>query len=146
MITEDALRVHHLGHHAAYTKKLNAALATLRSDPATKHLAKAGIDTLLRRLDEVDDEALRTSLRNNGGGYVNHDLFFTSMRPVADEDGTIPQPSGVLLAAVQHNFGSFDDFQVAFSAAATGVFGSGYAWLTVDAASMPPSLHVEATR
>ena len=149
IISEAALRVHHLGHHQAYTDKLNAALARLRADPATKPLAKAGVDALLRRLDEVPDADLRAALRNNGGGYVNHDLFFSSMRPVGRDDVADGeagrQPAGALAAAVQHEFGSFAEFQQVFSNAAASVFGSGYAWLTVDGSTMPPRLAVEAT-
>ena len=56
--------VHHLGHHQAYTDKLNVALAKLRADEATKHLAKLGIDKLLLHLDEIADDSLRTAIRN----------------------------------------------------------------------------------
>lgn len=56
--------VHHLGHHQTYTDKLNVALATLRADEATKHLAKLGIDRLLLHLDEISDDSLRTAIRN----------------------------------------------------------------------------------
>lgn len=115
VISEATLRVHHLGHHQAYTNKLNAALAELRSDvgwppphtkttttpttsesprqnrpltllptqqPVTKPIAKRGIDKILESLDEVADPAMRAALRNNGGGYVNHDLFWKVMAPV----------------------------------------------------------------
>eukprot|EP00640_Fibrocapsa_japonica_P005954 CAMPEP_0113943822 /NCGR_PEP_ID=MMETSP1339-20121228/28243_1 /TAXON_ID=94617 /ORGANISM="Fibrocapsa japonica" /LENGTH=112 /DNA_ID=CAMNT_0000948785 /DNA_START=58 /DNA_END=393 /DNA_ORIENTATION=- /assembly_acc=CAM_ASM_000762 len=72
---ESTVRLHHLSHHAAATNQLNAALATLRSDPKTKPLAKMGIDRLLRHLEEVPDPELRDTLRMSGGSYVNHELF-----------------------------------------------------------------------
>lgn len=94
------MRVHHLGHHATYTEKLNVILATLREDPTTKVtrcgspmiearpttvnssflqvLAKSGVDALIRNMDSVP-AALRTGLRNNGGGFVNHEFFWSIM-------------------------------------------------------------------
>lgn len=79
-IDEATMREHHLKHHKTYTDKLNAALAKLRSEPRTKHLAKMGIDALLQHLPDVD-EPVRQTVRNAGGGYVNHDFFFRSMSP-----------------------------------------------------------------
>ncbi len=124
------MRVHHLKHHQTYTDKLNAALSKLRSDPEKKHLAKMGIDALLQHLDDVP-EALRGAIRNAGGGYVNHDLFFNCMAP---NGGGEPQDEG-LLAALKGAFGSLDAFKQSFTLAALEVFGSGWAWLAYDVAA-----------
>ena len=67
-IDEPTMRLHHLKHHQTYTDKLNGALAKLRADPAQKHLAKMGIDALLQNLDSIQDEKVRKTIRNAGGG------------------------------------------------------------------------------
>lgn len=117
----DTMRVHHDKHHAGYTNNLNAAIE--------KHpeLADVSAEELLRNLASVPED-IRTAVRNNGGGYVNHDLFWVIMSP--DGGGA---PSGDLAAAIDGAFGSFDEFRAAFSSAATTRFGSGWAWLAVDA-------------
>jgi len=124
------MEIHHLKHHQTYTDKLNAALATLRSDPAHKHLAKMGIDKLLGHLDEAP-KALQNALRNHGGGYVNHGLFFDGMSP--DGGGEPTQPA--LVEAIQTAFGSFASFKSYFALAALELFGSGWAWLVYDQAT-----------
>ncbi len=111
--------IHHGKHHAGYTRKLNAAIEG--SD-----LAGRTIEDILADLDSAP-EGIRTALRNNGGGYANHSLFWQIMSP--DGGG---EPSGDLAAAIQSGFGSFADFKTEFSAAAGGVFGSGWAWLVAD--------------
>lgn len=123
------MRVHHLGHHQTYTDKLNGALKKLREDPATKRLAKMGIDTLLQHLDEVP-EALRKTVRNSGGGYVNHAAFFDGMSPNGGGE-----PEGELGDALRKSFGSFTSFQQMFKLTALETFGSGWAWLVYDVAS-----------
>lgn len=136
LISEETLRAHHLGHHAGYTTKLNAALAELRADPATKPLAKMGIDTLLQHLDDVPEEGnLRTRVRNFGGGYVNHQLFFDSMAPKEAGAGVLPSDESdtAFATAVRASFDSFDSMIAVFKQAATSLFGSGYAWLVHDA-------------
>jgi len=107
VIDEATLRVHHLGHHASYTAKLNAALATLRGDANTKGLAKMGIDTLLRpeNLAQVPLD-LRTTVKNSGGGYVNHELFWNNMRPVSEAPS---QPSKVGLRRSCRSIAAFGD-------------------------------------
>jgi Fe-Mn family superoxide dismutase len=147
-IDETTMRVHHLMHHAGYTRKVNAALATLRSDPETKKLAKMGIDTLLNHLDEVP-ETLRATVRNNGGGYVNHCMFFKGMKAPAavaavhekegdadagasDVADNAPVANSPLSVAIDAHFGSFAAFQQQFSDLAGGVFGSGWAFLYYD--------------
>ena len=117
---------HHLKHHQTYTDKLNGALTTMRADPALKHLAKMGIDTLIQHLDEVPD-SVKNAVRNSGGGYVNHDFFFKSLSPVGGS-----APEGAFDAALKAAFGTFDNFKSLFTLAALEVFGSGWAWLVYD--------------
>jgi len=126
-IDETTMRIHHLKHHQTYTDKINGALAKLRGEADHKYLAKMGIDTLLGHLDEVPND-VRKTVRNAGGGYVNHDFFFHSMSP---NGGGAPQHNG-LLAALTEAFGTVQRFQQLFSLAALEVFGSGWAWLVVD--------------
>ena len=111
--------IHHGKHHAGYTRKLNAAIEG--SD-----LVGKSIEDILGDLEAVP-EAMRVAVRNNGGGYANHSLFWQIMSP--DGGG---EPSGALADAINSAFGGFDDFKSAFSAAAAGVFGSGWAWLCVE--------------
>ena len=113
------MEIHHDKHHAAYIKNLNAALAT------APDLAKQPLDKLLADLPAVPDEALRTTLRNNGGGHWNHDFFWKTLAP-ADKSG---KPSADLAAAIDSAFGSMDVFKKSFGEAATKRFGSGWAWL-----------------
>lgn len=111
--------IHHDKHHAGYTRKLNAALEG-QSDWQNK-----SIEEILRNIDQLP-ESIRTAVRNNGGGYANHSLFWTVMSP--DGGG---EPSGELASAIQDAFGSFEQFKEKFSNAATGQFGSGWGWLVV---------------
>jgi len=114
------MEIHHDKHHAGYTRKLNAALEG--------HADQQGMsaEEILRSIDSVP-ESIRTAVRNNGGGYVNHALFWTIMSP--DGGG---EPSGDLASAIDGAFGSFQGFRGEFSDAASGRFGSGWAWLVVD--------------
>ena len=111
--------IHHGNHHAGYTNKLNAAIEG--SD-----LVGMAVEDILGDLSAVP-EAIRTAVRNNGGGYANHSLFWQIMSP--DGGG---EPSGGLAAAMDSAFGSFGEFQSAFSTAAATRFGSGWAWLVDD--------------
>jgi Fe-Mn family superoxide dismutase len=113
------MSIHHDKHHAAYTNNLNNALEG-QSD-----LASQSIEALLANLDDLP-ESIRTAVRNNGGGFANHSLFWQVMSP---DGGGIP--SGDLAAAIDSAFGSFDEFKAAFSKAAGTRFGSGWAWLYV---------------
>ncbi|MEO8197201.1 MAG: superoxide dismutase [Thermoanaerobaculia bacterium] len=115
------MRLHHDKHHATYVAKLNEAVA------AAPELAGKSVEELLRDLTRVP-EAVRTAVRNNGGGHANHSLFWTSMKP-----GTSTPPAGRLAAAVVAQFGSFDGLREQLTKAAGGVFGSGWAWLSIDA-------------
>ena len=113
------MSIHHDKHHAGYTNKLNAALE------GHADLADKSIEELLGNLDALP-ESIRTAVRNNGGGYANHSLFWEVMGP--DGGG---EPTGDLAAAIEKAFGSFAAFKDQFSKAAATRFGSGWAWLYV---------------
>ena len=117
-IDEETMRLHHDKHHAAYTNNLNKAVAG--SDWEEK-----SIEELLRNLDQLP-ESLRTAVRNNGGGYASHALFWEVMGP--EKGGA---PSGKLAEAINSTFGSFEQFKELFQKTATGQFGSGWGWLVV---------------
>jgi Fe-Mn family superoxide dismutase len=119
-IDAKTMEIHHDKHHAAYTNNLNKALETHPS------LHGKSIEELLRGIETIP-EAIRTAVRNNGGGYANHDLFWKVMGP----SGGGP-PDGTLGAAINAKFGSFDEFKNRLTAAAAGQFGSGWGWLVVD--------------
>ncbi len=116
------VEIHHDKHHAAYVNNLNAALE--------KHpeLAGKSIEDLLADLKSVPED-IRTAVRNNGGGAVNHKLYWELMAPNAGG-----QPSGKLAEAIHSAFGSFDAFKEKFSKTAAAQFGSGWGWLYVDKA------------
>ncbi|UCG22914.1 MAG: superoxide dismutase [Chloroflexota bacterium] len=116
------MRIHHDKHHAAYTNNLNNALS------GNAELEAKSIEEILANLGSVP-EAIRTAVRNNGGGYANHALFWATMGPNAGG-----QPSGDLAAAIDGALGGFDAFKETFSKAAMTRFGSGWAWLYVDGA------------
>ncbi|CAK9026913.1 Superoxide dismutase [Mn], partial [Durusdinium trenchii] len=132
-VDEETMRTHHLAHHAAYTRKINEALEELRADPQLKHLAKLGVDTLLddQYLEQVP-QRLRGKVRNNGGGFVNHDLFWHSMSP---NGGGEPAQGSDLAQAMGESFGSFEAWKQAFAEKSMGVFGSGWCWLVVNMAN-----------
>jgi len=108
------MEIHHGKHHQGYTNNLNAAIAGSAMEGAS-------IETILADLDLNNG-----AVRNNGGGFYNHNLFWKSMAP--NGGGT---PSGDLAAAIDASFGSFDAFKETFSKAAATRFGSGWAWLCV---------------
>ena len=111
-IDAKTMQIHHGKHHAGYTSKLNAAVEGT-------DLEGKSIEDLLSNLDLSN-----SAVRNNGGGYYNHCLFWEIMSP--NGGGS---PSGNLLAAIEKAFGSFDEFKAEFSKAAATRFGSGWAWL-----------------
>jgi Fe-Mn family superoxide dismutase len=113
------MSIHHDKHHAAYTNNLNSALE------GHPNLAGKRIEALLADLDAVP-EAIRTTVRNNGGGYANHNLFWEIMGPNGGGE-----PTGALATAINDAFGSFAAFKEQFAKAATTRFGSGWAWLCV---------------
>jgi Fe-Mn family superoxide dismutase len=116
-IDAQTMTIHHDKHHAGYVKNLNTALE--------KHAELAGksLESLLGDLNAVPED-IRTAVRNHGGGTWNHDMFWGVMAPKAG--GT---PKGELAKAIDAGFGSFDNFKAEFEKAATGRFGSGWAWL-----------------
>lgn len=116
------MEIHHGKHHAGYTAKLNAALE------GHADLHGKSVEEILGAIDSVP-EAIRTAVRNNGGGYHNHALFWDILTP-----GGANQPTGDLAAAIDAAFGSFADFKAKFEAVAGGQFGSGWGWLCVDGA------------
>ncbi len=123
------MEIHHTKHHQAYITNVNKAL---EGSP----LADKPIDDLMRELNSVP-EAIRTAVRNNGGGHANHSMFWTVMSP--NGGGA---PTGDLATAITTACGSFDAFKEQFSKAAATRFGSGWAWLSVKTDG---SLVVEST-
>jgi Fe-Mn family superoxide dismutase len=116
-IDTQTMQIHHGKHHAAYVNNLNAAL-----EPHADLAGKSAED-LIRNLSAVP-EAIRTAVRNNGGGHVNHAMFWQIMGP-----GKGGAPSGALADAIAGAFGSFDAFKEQFAKAGMTRFGSGWAWL-----------------
>lgn len=114
------MEIHHTKHHQAYINNVNAAL---EGSP----LAEKSIEDLVKDLSAVP-EAIRTVVRNNGGGHYNHSLFWTILAPNAGG-----APTGEIAAAINAAFGTFDHFKEQFNKAATTRFGSGWAWLSVRA-------------
>ena len=119
-ISADIMQLHHDKHHQAYIDKLNAAL-----DQAPA-LRERPLESLLSDLDSLP-EAVRTAIRNHGGGHYNHSLFWQWMSP--DGGG---EPSGELAAAITERYGNFQGFVDEFTTKSLGVFGSGWAWLQPD--------------
>jgi superoxide dismutase, Fe-Mn family len=118
-IDEATMKLHHDKHYGAYTKNLNAALEKapdLKGKPIEELLAET----------KLLPEEVRKALRNNGGGYYNHSLFWRMMKPGGSK------PSGALAEAIDKKFTSLDAFKEAFSKEAGSLFGSGWAWLIVD--------------
>ncbi|NIP38141.1 MAG: superoxide dismutase [Candidatus Dadabacteria bacterium] len=119
-IDSKTMEIHHTKHHQTYINNLNAALE------GHPDLQDKSIEDLIRNLSSVPED-IRGAVRNNGGGHLNHSMFWTIMGP-----GGGGQPSGDLAAAIDSAFGSFSDFQDAFAKAGATRFGSGWAWLCVD--------------
>ncbi len=119
-IDSRTMGIHHDKHHAAYTNNLNAALE------GHADLSSKSIEELLGDLSAIP-ESIRTAVRNTGGGYANHNLFWEIMGP--DAGG---EPTGDLAAAIDETLGGFAAFKEQFAKAAATRFGSGWAWLYVD--------------
>jgi len=114
------MEIHHTKHHQGYTSKLNAALE------GHDELHGKSIEELLAGVDALPAD-IQTAVRNNGGGYVNHRLFWQIMTP-----GGATAPDGDLASAIDEKFGSLDAFKEKLSSAAGGQFGSGWGWLKVS--------------
>ena len=117
-IDKETMETHYGKHHATYTSNLNKL-----AEQAGKTEEK--IEDILAGVAEVDDIVLRTGLRNNGGGYYNHNLYFTQIAP-----GGSAVPTGKLSAKIEETFGSFNALKDKLTALALGQFGSGWAWLS----------------
>lgn len=120
-IDSRTMEIHHTKHHAAYIANVNKALED------SGHSAPDCVNELIANLDKVP-EAVRTTVRNNGGGHANHSFFWTVLAP-----GGAKAPEGALAAAIEAELGGFEAFKQKFSAAAATRFGSGWAWLYVGA-------------
>ena len=118
-VDEQTMNIHHTKHHQAYVNNLNAAL--------DKHpeLSDKTLLELIKDLSSVPED-IRTAVRNNGGGHLNHSMFWTLMQKAEGQ-----MPEGAILEAINEKFGSFEEFKDVFSKAATTRFGSGWAWLVL---------------
>ncbi|WP_430609514.1 superoxide dismutase [Enterococcus sp. DIV0876] len=118
-IDEETMHLHHDKHHNTYVTNLNAAIE--------KHpeLGEKSVEDLLKDFSSIPED-IQTAVRNNGGGHANHTFFWEILGPNAGGE-----PTGAIKDAIEETFGSFDDFKEEFKTAATGRFGSGWAWLVV---------------
>lgn len=123
------MEIHSEKHHQTYTDKLNAAL---EGKPEYQDWR---IEVLLRDLDKLPDD-IRTIVKNNGGGFVNHNIFFSSLKK--NEGG---KPVGELAKMIEEKFESFEKFKEQFTQTALGVFGSGWVWLALDENGENPHIH-----
>jgi Fe-Mn family superoxide dismutase len=119
-IDAKTMEIHHGKHHQTYVTKLNEALEK------APELANKSLDELMQSLDKAP-EAVKTAIRNNGGGHWNHSFFWQLMGPNAGGE-----PTGKLADAINSSFGDFAKFKEQFAAAGVGRFGSGWAWLVRD--------------
>ena len=119
-IDAQTMQIHHGKHHQTYVNNLNAAVEK------APELANRSLDDLMRGINSVP-EAVRTAVRNNGGGHWNHSLFWQLMAPKAGGE-----PGGKVGDAIKTAFGDFAKFREQFAAAGVGRFGSGWAWLVND--------------
>jgi Fe-Mn family superoxide dismutase len=124
-IDKMTMEIHHGKHHNAYVTNLNKALES------APNLSGKSVEELLANNCAIVPEAIRTAVRNNGGGHVNHTMFWQLMGP-----GAGGSPVGNLSQAINGTFGSFDAFKEKFAAAAVGRFGSGWAWLIKTASGL----------
>jgi superoxide dismutase, Fe-Mn family len=121
-IDEQTMHLHHDKHHQAYVTNLNNALQ------GQSQFENLPIEELIRRINEVP-ESIRTAVRNNGGGHLNHSMFWQIMKPNGGGE-----PTGPLASAITSTFGSFDNFKTQFNDVGVKRFGSGWAWLVMDRA------------
>ncbi len=117
-IDKQTMEIHHDKHHAAYVTNLNKALES------APDLQSKTVEELLANNLSIVPDGIKTAVRNNGGGHINHSMFWTILAPKAGG-----APSGNIAQAINTTFGSFDTFKEKFGAAATTRFGSGWAWL-----------------
>ena len=124
-IDAKTMEIHHDKHHGAYVTNLNKALES------APELQNKSVEELLANNCAIVPEAIRTAVRNNGGGHANHSMFWVIMGP-----GKGGAPVGGVAEAIAGTFGSFDAFKEKFGAAAAGRFGSGWAWLLKNGRSL----------
>lgn len=120
-IDELTMVTHYTKHHAAYTNNLNAALEK------SPELAGKPIEGIFTSLSDITDEAQKNAIRNNGGGFYNHNLYFSTLSPNGGGE-----PEGELAEQIKKDFGSFDTLKERLSQAAATRFGSGWAWLSAN--------------
>jgi superoxide dismutase, Fe-Mn family len=130
-IDEQTMRIHHDKHHAAYVNNLNAAIE------AHPDLQQRPVEWLIANLKALP-ESISTAVRNNGGGHVNHTMFWEMIAP-----GGKKEPAGALAEAITKAFGGFAQFKEQFAKACIGRFGSGWGWLVADRRG---ALSVESTQ
>ena len=118
-IDKQTMEIHHGKHHAAYVANLNKALEQ------SPDLQNRPVHELLKNNLQIVPESIKTAVRNNGGGHHNHSLFWQILDPKKSNG----KPTGNLAKAIDSTFGGFDKLKEQFTAAATGRFGSGWAWL-----------------
>jgi superoxide dismutase, Fe-Mn family len=119
-IDEETMRFHHDKHYVSYTTKFNEAINKY------PQLTNKSAEEIISDLDSLPED-IRTAVRNNGGGYVNHNMYWQIMAPNAGG-----QPTGEIAKAIENTFGSFAEFQTAFNDAGSKQFGSGWSWLALD--------------
>ena len=119
-IDVETMHLHHDNHHNTYVTNLNAAIEKY------PELGEQSIEELMKNLNEVPED-IRTAVRNNGGGHANHSFFWKIMAPNAGGE-----PTGAIKDAIDQAFGSFEKMKEEFKTAATGRFGSGWAWLVLN--------------
>ena len=117
-IDEETMKIHHTKHHQTYVDKLNKALE------GHEELQTKTVEELLKNPDAVSEE-IRTAVKNNGGGHLNHSFFWTILKKDV-------QPSGEILEAINRDFGNVEEFKNQFKQAAVTQFGSGWAWLVLN--------------
>lgn len=118
-VDAQTMEIHYSKHHQGYTNNLNAALEKY------PELQEKSVRELVEKLDTIPEE-IRGAVRNNGGGYLNHAMFWNMMKKAEGQ-----KPEGELLEAINEKFGNFDEFKSVFAKAAATRFGSGWAWLVV---------------
>ena len=118
-IDEQTMKIHHTKHHQGYVNKLNAAVE------GQEDLKEKSAEELIKNLNSIPEE-IRTAVRNNGGGHVNHSFFW----PIMKKNGG--EPTGEIAESINAKFGSLEKFKEEFTQAAMGRFGSGWIWLVVS--------------